>query len=275
MHILFRFAAPMALLLLTASAASALQNQDLIEKSGVAQQVKELQTGINSMIDELKRQGAPVDQTFEHAWAEAVPEAYKPDKILALIDQGLDKLLTDDEKRLLLEHYASAFGRRITDLEIQASKAEAQNEIQANVQQQMADPKQFSQRMALYQDIDQSCGATAIAVDMTMNVSLAMSIGLTSATAGPKEIDIDQLRSELEKQRPALTQQVSSQILATFAYAYRDLKTEELNSYLAFLKSPAAQKFNVGVGRLVADALTDQSHELGRLLGEILSRKRI
>jgi hypothetical protein len=273
MRVPLRLAISVILLVVGSSGAFALQNQELIEKSGVEQQVRELQRGVSN-IDNLKQQGVPIDEKFEKAWAEAVPTAYQADKILAVVDQGLEKLLTKEEKSFLLDHYASPLGKRITDLEIQASKAELQDEIQANAQKLMADPNN-ADRIALYGEIDKACGATSIAVEMAMNVALAMSIGLASAAEGPKEVDIESIRAELEKQRPALTQQITGDVLEAFAFAYKDLKTEELNSYLDFLKSPTARKFNVGTAKLISETLTTQSHELGRLLGQILARKAI
>lgn len=139
----------------------------------------------------------------------------------------------------------------------------------------MGDPGKASDRIALYQEIDKTSGATDIAVEMAMNFSLAMTVGMTSTMEGPKEVDIDMLKGEFDRQRSAITQQISSQTLAVFAYAYRDLNAEDLNAYLTFLRSPAARKFNLGAGKLIAEALTSQSHELGRVFGQILGRKGI
>ena len=275
MRTALRFAVLIIVTALGSAGAFALQNQELIAKSGLDEQLKEMQKGLASVSDVLRQRGVPVDDKFEKAWAEAVPKAYQTDKILAVVDEGLETLLTKDDKTVLLDYYTSPLGQRITGLEIEAAKVGMQTEIQANAQKLMSDPGKASDRIALYQEIDKTAGATEIAVEMAMNFSLAMTIGMTSTMEGPKEIDIDMLKGELDRQRPAITQQISSQTLAIFAYAYRDLNAEDLNIYLAFLRSPAARKFNLGAGKLVAEALTSQSHELGRLFGQILGRKGI
>lgn len=275
MRTAFRFAATIILTVLGSTGAFALQNQDLITKSGLEQQLNELHQGIASISDLLKQRGVPIDDKFNKAWAEAVPNAYHIDKTLAVVDGGLEKLLTKDDKTFLLDHYSSPLGQHITELEIAASKADTQAEIQANAEKLTADADKSSDRIALYQDIDKASGATELAVEMTMNFSLAMTIGMTSSMEGPKDIDIEAFRGELDRQRLAINQQLSSQTLAVLAYAYRDLKTEDLNSYLTFLRSPAARKFNLGVGKLISESLAAQSHDLGRLFGQILARKGI
>lgn len=108
-----------------------------------------------------------------------------------------------------------------------------------------------------------------------MNVAVAMAIGMTSAMEGPKDLDTSAIRAKIEQQRFAISQQLASMTLASFAYAYRDLKTEDLNAYLAFLNSPAAKKFNTGVGKLLGESLTSQSEAFGKELARNLGRKGV
>lgn len=259
----------------SAFAGNPLQNQELFEKSGLAAQLKELPGAMQSSIETLRQQGARIDEKFEKAWTEAAPAAYAPEKSLTIIDQGLQKLLTAEDTKFLLAHYNSPLGRRITELEEQASQAEAQAEIQAYAQKLMADPSKHADRLALYQAIDKATGATTMVTEISMNITIAISIGMVSAMEGPKILDAGAIRAQVEKQRFAMTQQLASATLSVFAYAYRDLQIQDLNAYLTFLNAPAAKKFNMGVGKLLNEALALQSQEFGKQLAQNLGRKGV
>lgn len=88
MRTVFRLAVIVLLTALGSTGAFALQNQELIAKSGLEQQLKELRQGLAAVSDVLKQRDVPVDDKFEKAWAEAVPKAYQTDKILAVVDGG-------------------------------------------------------------------------------------------------------------------------------------------------------------------------------------------
>jgi hypothetical protein len=102
-----------------------------------------------------------------------------------------------------------------------------------------------------------------------------MSIGMASATEGPKNLDTAAIRAQVEKQRFAMTQQIASATLASMAYAYRDLQIQELNAYLTFLNSLAAKKLNAGVGKLLNETLALQSEDFGKRLARNLGRKGV
>ena len=76
---------------------------------------------MQSSVGALRQQGMQVDAKFEKAWGEAALAAYGPEKSLPVIDQGLQKLLTADDKKFLLKHYNSPLGKRITELEVKAA----------------------------------------------------------------------------------------------------------------------------------------------------------
>jgi Uncharacterized protein conserved in bacteria (DUF2059) len=278
MQILQRSAVLIFALCLTSSTAFAdnkLKNQELIEKSGLAAQLKELPGAMQASVGTLRQQGAQVDAKFEQAWGEAALAAYGPEKSLPIIDQGLQKLLAADDKKVLLTHFNSPLGRRLTELEVKASQPTAQAETQAYAQKLMADPSKHADRLALYQAIDQATGATTLVTEIAMNVAITMSIGMVNAMQGPKVVDTNAIRAEIEKQRFAMTQQIASGTLATMAYAYRDVKIQDLKAYLAFLNSPAAKKYNAGVGKLLNQALSIQSEDFGKRLAQNLGRKGV
>jgi hypothetical protein len=255
--------------------ANAYNKQELFTKSGLERQVGQIPAALALGLEQARQQGAPVDAKFLQAWAEAVPNTYKAEKLLTFIDEGLQKLLTPEDERALLAHYNSPLGRRITALEIKNSDLQAKAEAEAYAQKLLADPSAHADRLARYQEIDKAVGGTTMAVEMAMGMQLALQVGMISAMNGPKDFDIPAIKAALEKTRFAVAQQIASMVLTSFAYTYRDLSNKELNAYLTFLNSPAGKKFSVGISQLLSDAMTVQAQELGRQLIQTLERKGI
>jgi hypothetical protein len=277
-----RITTPLAILLLACGAASTavvgatvLAKQDLITKSGMERQVKEIPASFKLGMEQARQQGAPIDAKLAQAWAEAVALAFSAEKMLVAIDKGLQKILTAEDDRLLLAHYNSPLGRKITELEVKASRAEAAAEIEAYAQKLMANPSEHANRLALYQEIDKAVGGTNLAVDLAMTMQVAIQVGMISAMTGPKDLNIPAMRAAAEKTRFQLTQQMASAILASLAYTYRDLSIKELTAYLTFLNSSAGKKFNADAAKLLNQTLAAQTEDLGKLLTQHLNRKGI
>ena len=256
-------------------AGTALVKQDLITKSGMERQIKEIPASIQLGIEQARQQGVPIDSRLAQAWAQSVPLAFSTDKMLVIVDKGLQKMLTPEDDRLLLAHYNSPLGRKITELEVKGSRPEAAAEVEAYAQKLMANPSAFASRLALYQEIDKAVGGTTMAVELAMAMQVAVQVGMVSAMHGPKDLNIPAMKAAVEKTKFALTQQMASSILANFAYIYRDLSTKELTAYLAFLNTTAGKKFNAGAARLLSEALAMQTEDLGRRLTQNLNGKGI
>ncbi len=252
-------------LLLFAAAAPAwaetpLINKDLLEKSGIAQEIRGLPGTMQAGIDEAFQNGSEIDAKFLTAMRESIPVAYKPEEILKFLDKGLEALLTPAEKKELLAHYDSGLGKRLTELEKAAVHANAK------IRDYAARSKPDPERDALYRKMDEAAGLTATGVAIAMNMSIALQAGILSAAEGPEKVDIEALKTAEESQRGPLTAATRKEVLATLAYTYRDLSRKELAAYVAVLETPTARKFSRGLGRLLSEALAAQALGLGQLI---------
>ena len=150
-----------------AVAAEPLRNEELIEKSGIAGQVR----AYIAEFERLGRQPAWVPPKFEkmfETFFAGIAEAFSAEKIFSVIDQGLQEHLTEEDKSFLLAHYNSPLGRRITELEVKAAQPEAEAGIGAVAQELAADRSKFADRLALYAEIDEASGATTLVLPLHM-----------------------------------------------------------------------------------------------------------
>jgi hypothetical protein len=237
-----------------------LTNKELLEKSGIAQEIRGLSQTMQKGIDEAVHNGSEFDEKFMTAMRESIPVAYQPAEILKFLDEGLEKLLTPAEKTELLAHYNSDLGKHVSELEKVAVHADAA------IRDFAARSKPDAERAALYDRMDEAAGLTSTGVAIAMSMSIAMQAGIISAAEGPDKVDLDALKAQEESQRAPLTDATRKEVLATLAYAYRDLSREDLLAYVAVLESPVARKFSRGLGRLLTDALAGHATELGQLI---------
>ena len=247
-------------------AGNELQNGELIEKSGIA---GELKAWLSSFGMNHQQQGTQTGGKFEKAWADAVAKTFDAKKILMIIDKGLQEHLTAEDKDFLLAHYNSPLGSRITELETKASQPEAQAEIDALAQELKADPGKHADRMALYEEIAKAASATTLVVPS--NVALPLLLGPLVLKEW-KDLDAGTIRSMTEQQRSEIEQRHAS-TMALMAYTYQELEVPQLQAYLTFLSSAAAQKFNLIAGNLLVQTLLSQSEGLGKELHQNLGRK--
>ena len=238
---------------ITAFAAGPLQNKELIEKSGLAGQLKELPGAMKASVEALRQQGAQIDGKIRESLGRGCADRL-------MVQRSLCRSSIKAYRSFLRPMKKMSFCWRITirpwavaspNWKSKRHSLPAQAEIQAFAQKLMADPSKHADRLALYQAIDQTTGAMTMVTEISMNVAIAMSMGMVNAMQGPKVVDTAAVRAEVEKQRFAMTQQIASGTLATMAYAYRDSSIKDLNAYLKVPHMPpAAKKFNAGVGNI-------------------------
>jgi hypothetical protein len=240
------------------AAQTALKNAELLEKSGLAHSISGIPDAMLGVAERAPQMNPNLDPKFLQAWRTTAPIAYNADKILRIIDEGLERELTADDKRDLIAYYNSPLGKRTTELENAATNAEAQ------VQEYAKNPENFADRLPLYKELDTESGASEINATIFENMGVALQVGIFSAMNA--SFDLKALKAEASNAHAGLMKQAEQIVLPTFAFTYRSLSADEVKSYITFLRTPAAKKFYKASGKLLNDALTIQANELGQLV---------
>jgi hypothetical protein len=90
----------------------------------------------------------------------------------------------------------------------------------------------------------------------------ALLLGLSvSHQQGQIAVPWEEIDTQVKAMMPGLLIDIGHTQRAMMAYAYRDLSDDDLDRYITFLRTPAAQKFYAiaayAVGRIVADGMAD------------------
>jgi hypothetical protein len=222
-----------------------------------------------------QEQGVPFDAMLTSVWAEAAREVFDARSMHGALANALDGKFSREEEEVLAAFFRSDFGRRITELEraVQTLGPEAQLSARAeglSLVEAIGDGSrrdlQFDEMMALV--------SADIASAMVGQSVRGMLIGMSLAQQrGDIEVPWEEIDQHLAQILPGIEADVAATQRAMMAYAYRDLPEEDLDRYLGFLRTPAAQRFyalaSYSIGRIVTDSMTTFGETLASKMGRV------
>ena len=252
-----------------ARAAEPLRNEELIEKSGIGGQVRAYIAEVEKLGQETAWAPKRLEKLFENLRATVVEE-FTAENVFSVIDRGLQEQLTEEDKSFLLAHYNSPLGRRIAELELNASQPGADAGIEAVAQELITDPDKYADRRALYLKIDEASGANLLVLPPHMTLPMLATPALLWMSM--KDLDAAATRALLEQHRAEQEKQIAD-AMALAAYTYRDLPKEDLETYLAFLNSSPAKKFNLTLQGLFMDSVFSGFADFGNWHKKYLAPK--
>ena len=153
-------------------------NRDLLDASGLLYQINNLPTSLLSGLKEAQNNGGGSDQAIMKALQTAIPVVYRSEDLVRVLESGIDKKLTADEKRQVLEFYNAPAGKRIAALERDAVGREAEIKLYG------ANKKAYAARIPACKELDKLTRTTEMAVDISINFSVAIGAGIVAAAKG-------------------------------------------------------------------------------------------
>lgn len=200
------------------------------------------------------------DEIFLKHWeatANAVFDAKDLHRRLAL---ALEGKFSADEQTVLGEFFHSEFGERMTLLERDAALLEPTAQVAAIAQGQELVTSASVIRQTQIDALMELVSAEISAAMVGQSVR-ALLLGLSvSHQQGDIAVPWQEIDTQVEAMMPGLLADVGRTQRAMMAYAYRDLSDDDLDRYIVFLRTPAAQKFYAiaayAVGRIVADSMS-------------------
>jgi hypothetical protein len=200
------------------------------------------------------------DEIFIKHWeatANAVFDANDLHRRLAL---ALEGNFSTDEQLVLGEFFHSEFGKRMTLLERDAALLEPAAQVAAIAEGQELVTNASVIRQTQIDALMELVSAEISAAMVGQSVR-ALLLGLSvSHQQGDIAVPWQEIDTQVAAMMPGLLADVGRTQRAMMAYAYRDLSDDDLDRYIVFLRTPAAQKFYAiaayAVGRIVADGMS-------------------
>ena len=176
-------------------------------------------------------------------------------KVLDIIKDSFDpgsankKLIAYSKKRMnkqivaeVLAWFKTPLGRKITDAENVTSSAEAQKDMVRYISNLQNNPPSQDRVLVLEKFVEAS-GVVEISADMGIKLLKGMNVSINLALPEERRIDKERIETIIEKAKPALVQQLRHQLTLGSYFIYRNISNEDLEGYIAFLKSDSGSKF--------------------------------
>jgi hypothetical protein len=222
-----------------------------------------------------REQGIAFDAALTDVWVEAAREVFDARSMNGALLGALDGKLGTAEEAVLAEFFRSDFGGRITELEreIQMLAPEAQLAVRAEGMALVASIPEGSLRDRQFDELLELVSAEIATVMVGQSVR-GMLIGMSVAQQrGDIEVPWEEIELNLAQIMPSIEADIAGTQRAMVAYAYRDLSAEDVERYLTFLRTPAAQRFYAlaaySIGKIVTDTMTTFGQTLATKLGRV------
>ena len=235
----------------------------------------EVFTQFGATIGAAPAESGQFDPRLAGVWAEAAREVFDARSMHGALARSLEGRLPPEDQAVLARFFRSDFGQRITELERsvqtlgRAAQVEAQAEGQAVLDAMDADSQRARQLDEML-----TLANTEIANAMVGQSIRGMLIGMSlSQQRGDIEVPWEEIDAHLAAILPVIRADVAAAQRAIVAYTYRDLPAADLDAYLEFLRTSAAQKFyalaSYSIGTIVTDMMTRFGHTMAAKMGRV------
>lgn len=215
--------------------------------------------------DSYKFVPEPKPQGFQDAWNLAAEGAFDADRLQLAIEERMANSLTGPQLSELSTFFASPLGRRVTEMEIAASRPEIAERKKIEGAKILAElPSKDPERLALYRQTMEDIGTLEVGEAIGLNVSYSVVAGIMAAAG--KSMSDKEMMALVRPQVATLRKQIEQQVLQSSSFAYRDLALEELRTYSYFLKSPAGRRYYDDMMAALNTVLSEEARSFGQRL---------
>jgi hypothetical protein len=238
------------------------QMDEIFFLSGLEEQLAMIGDGLGEAL-------APQVQQLPPAHGETIQRVllseFNADALQRSVEEHLERVHDPRHAETVLEWLRSPLGRRISKLDVAATRPEGVRAMQAYAEALAASPAPAT-RVALVSKLDAATGMTEFTVEATLSSAMATAVGINGAQPTAHRVDENELRAAVEAQRAVLRPEIQKVTLVSMLYSYQNLSDEELADYVRFSESASGRWYHDAVKRALLSALTDASSRVGRAI---------
>jgi len=213
------------------------------------------------------------DEIFLSHWEAAAASSFNGPDLRSKLASTLDGKFSEDERVALGKFFRSDFGQRISDLEREVAKLGAEDQANALTEGVTLSAEAGPIRSTQLDDLMELMSAEISGV-MAGQSMRALLLGMSvSHQRGDIQVPWQEIDAQVEAMMPSLLADHTRAQRAMMAYAYRWLSDDDLDRYIAFLRSGPAQKLYAiaayAVGQIVARSMSSFGETLAARMASV------
>lgn len=249
----------------------------LTELTGVDRTLDEVYGSIADQGEAIAAEGEAIGDKvgFVSAWRKAAEITFAPAKLRSAFATRMTGKLAAEHALAVEDFYRSELGQRLVTAETAATTPAAQQEMmdsaQALMQQLLEDPN----RQAALDRINRSVKLEEMAVNLALNVSRALLIGLATTDTAATRMSLEDIIRAIDEQKPQIEVETGAMTQLSLAFAYRNLDVADLDGYAEFLETPAGASYSDAVMKSLDAVMSEASLAFGRALSSDMNKQPI
>lgn len=238
--------------------------EELLEKSGMTQQLADIEPSLEAQLNLDPAIGGGVPEARLERVRAAFRNAFSGERLHGSARTWIAEAVSPEVATQALAWLGSEPGRRITALEDAAGRLEGFEARAAAADElfQRLPQRRVERYVRLARATLAGEGSSTVAIDLT----LATARGLAAIDGEPAEPRVAAIRAQLEKDRPAMAQSLEQRFVMLFAGAYESVDDKDLDLYIAFAESAAGQSYHRAMIKVLDQVMDQAGGDVARLL---------
>ena len=220
----------------------------LLNLAGAEGQITGLTDSVIAGLEQAQQSAQDVDAERGEVMLHVAKESFLPEVIYQQVFEAVSAAVQDDQLETLLLWYQSPLGKRITEMEVQASSPASRQAMMQNATALLSNEPMMEKAA----QFDALLHLTDYNMALQKRMLIAAQTQVRKLHNPDQPVDTSDVEAFFEQRRALLTEQTRKTVMLSFAHTYRELEADKLESYLDFLSTPSARQFNeaikVGLG---------------------------
>ena len=212
---------------------------EVLEQTGIKDQVDQLDDMIESKIEEKKNSFATQEQFGK--FKDIMTSGLNSKNAMKFMAEYLEKYSNEDSLKLVIILYKDPFMQEFNKVEKEAASPSKQREMLDFYQGMNTNPP-AQNRVQQLVSLNQEMRTSEFMAKMMQNVVVSMIKGANNSLPGDKEVSDEEIKLKMDSSLQGdLAKQLTNQLIAYSIFIYKDVPDEKMDHYLEVWKSPTGK----------------------------------
>jgi hypothetical protein len=252
--------------------AYAISTAELMKATGLDQVFSQFGAAIETA---PREQAVPFNAAMNGVWVEATREIFGADAMHRELAGALDDKFEPEDYQVYADFFRSDFGTMVTGVERAVTVLTPTEQLAARNEGEAIAARATSRRQDQIDEMLRLVSAD-ISTQMVKQSIRGMMIGMSvTGQHGDISVPWEEIDAQLDIIMPGIEADIGATQRAMMFYAYRDFSDDDLDSYLTFLRTGAAQKLYAVAAYSIGQIVAERMHAFGEALVTKMARVNV